>query len=56
MEYFFAKAAKESTNVTPASPVNTRTAERTFARSNLFAAFALENWTKPEEPFIFSAR
>jgi hypothetical protein len=35
MKYFFAKTAKKSANVTPASPVNTRTAERTFARNQL---------------------
>ena len=34
-EYFFAKAAKKSANVTPASPMNTWTAERTFARYQL---------------------
>jgi hypothetical protein len=30
-----AKAAKESANVTPASPMDTWTAERTFARNQL---------------------
>jgi len=35
MKYFFAKTANRSANVTPASPVNTRTAERTFARNQL---------------------
>jgi hypothetical protein len=35
MKYFFAKAAKKSANVTPASPMNTWTAERTFARNQL---------------------
>jgi hypothetical protein len=35
MKYFFAKAAKESANVTPASPMNTWTAERTFALNQL---------------------
>jgi len=35
MRNFTAKAAKESANVTPASPVDTRTAERTFARNQL---------------------
>jgi hypothetical protein len=35
MKYFSAKAAKESSNVTPASPMDTWTAERTFARNQL---------------------
>jgi len=35
MKYFSAKAAKESANVTPASPMDTWTAERTFARNQL---------------------
>ena len=30
-----AKTAKKSANVTPASPMNTWTAERTFARNNI---------------------
>jgi len=34
-KYFFAKAAKKSANVTPASPMDTWTAERTFALGNL---------------------
>jgi hypothetical protein len=35
VKYFTAKAAKKSANVTPASPMNTWTAERTFARNQL---------------------
>jgi len=35
MKYFFAKTAKESANGQPASPMNTWTAERPFARSQL---------------------
>jgi hypothetical protein len=35
MKYFSAKAAKESANVTSASPMDTWTAERTFARNQL---------------------
>jgi hypothetical protein len=33
MKYFSAKAAKESSNVTPASPMDTWTAGRTFERN-----------------------
>ncbi|MEI7947539.1 MAG: hypothetical protein WCJ02_12635 [bacterium] len=33
MKYFTAKAARKSANVTSASPMNTWTAERTFARN-----------------------
>jgi hypothetical protein len=35
MEYFFAKAAKESAKGQPASPMDTWTAERPFARSSI---------------------
>jgi len=38
MKYFFAKTATRASGgcrITPASPMNTWTAERTFARSNI---------------------
>jgi hypothetical protein len=35
MKYFTAKAAKKSANVTPASPMDTWTADRTFAQNQL---------------------